>query len=157
MKKILLIAISIFLVSILFALTFSSRAIKTTDVIYIEDSNGQLYKCKWSQIETFIEQNIETIPSALVFTMPTVAGTADSINLDYTPNVEALTAGLRVCFVADSANTGAATIVIDALDEKAIKEGSDKSALEANDIRAGMVVELIYDGTQFQQISQSGN
>ncbi len=86
-----------------------------------------------------------------------VSGTADSIHLTYSPVFDSLQTGMALFFIADSANTGAATITVDALAEKSIKEAHDKSALEANDIKAGMPVLLMYDGTQWQQMSQSGN
>ncbi len=86
-----------------------------------------------------------------------VAGTADAITIDFTPNFPALVAGLEVKFIAEAANTGAATLAIDGGTAKNIYESSDVSALEANDIRSGAMVHLIYDGTQFQMISQSGN
>lgn len=86
-----------------------------------------------------------------------VGGTADALTADFTPDLGDLITGLKVVFVADSSNTGATTIAIDGGDAKSIFETHDISELEANDIRAGMVVEIIYDGTQWQQISQSGN
>ena len=86
-----------------------------------------------------------------------VSGKADSIHLTYSPVFDSLQTGLSLFFIADSANTGAATITVDALAEKNIYEAYDKSALEANDIKAGMAVMLMYDGTQWQQMSQSGN
>ena len=84
-----------------------------------------------------------------------VNGKADSLVADFDPDLT-LAAGLIVYFVADSANTGAATITVDGV-EDAIKEASDNSDLDANDIKAGMAVELLFDGTNWQQISQSGN
>ncbi len=86
-----------------------------------------------------------------------VAGTGDATTIDFTPNLAALGAGLLVMYVAEAANTGAMTLAIDGGDAKAVNESSDNSALEANDIRSGSVVLLLYDGTQWQQLSQSGN
>ena len=86
-----------------------------------------------------------------------VSGTADSIHLTYVPVFDSLQTGMTLFFIADSANTGAATLTVDGLAEKNIYESHDISALEANDIRAGMAVQLMYDGTQWQQMSQSGN
>jgi len=86
-----------------------------------------------------------------------VAGTGDAITLDFTPDFPDLAAGLVVIFIAEAPNTGAATLTIDGGNTKNIYEANDISALEANDIKNGMAVELLYDGTQWQQISQSGN
>lgn len=84
-----------------------------------------------------------------------VTGGADSIVVDYTPDLT-LQAGLVVTFVAEAANTGAATLVLDGV-EDSIVEGSDGSALEAGDIPNGGAVMLMFDGTDWQQLSQSGN
>ena len=84
-----------------------------------------------------------------------VTGTADSIVVDFAPDLT-LTVGLIVEFVAEAANTGATELTVDDV-VKNIYETSDISALEANDIRNTMYVSLRYDGTQWQQISQSGN
>jgi hypothetical protein len=58
--------------------------------------------------------------------------------------------------VAEAANTGNADIYVDGV-QKDIYEASDVSELEAGDIANGAYVILKYDGTQFQQVSQSGN
>ena len=86
-----------------------------------------------------------------------VAGTADAITINFTPDFPALVAGLEVKFIAEAANTGAATLAIDGGTAKNIYESSDASALESGDIANGAVVHLLYDGVEWQQISQSGN
>ena len=86
-----------------------------------------------------------------------VGGTADAITIDFPVDLAPLAAGLEVTFVAEAANTGAATLAIDGGTATAIVEASDGSALEAGDIASGSVVKLVYDGTSWQQISQSGN
>lgn len=87
------------------------------------------------------------------------AGTANAITLNFSPDIPALHEGLRVSFIADSANTGAVTIAIDGGTAKAIveQEGATPNALDANDIRVGTVQDLFYTGTQWIKISPSGN
>jgi len=143
---------------------FTQRDISTSDILYVAGSDGEQYKYKWSDVEVFVEQNIDDLDNALNdlvvdggINYASVSGKADSIYLDCDPNITALTAGLVIYFVADSANTGATTCVVDGLTEKNIYEAGDVSALDAGDIAAGMAVQIIYDGTQWQQISQSGN
>lgn len=96
-------------------------------------------------------------PSYNFATAGMVTGTGDAILVDFTPNFPALAAGDMIMFIAEAANTGAATIAIDGGAAKNIYEDHDVSALEANDIRSGMVVVLVYDGTEWIQISPSGN
>lgn len=86
-----------------------------------------------------------------------VGGTGDVITMDFTPDFPTLTEGTVVMFVAEAANTGATTLNIDGTGAVAVVEASDGSALEAGDIASGSVVLLVYDGTSFQQVSQSGN
>ncbi len=88
-----------------------------------------------------------------------LAGTANAITINYIPDLPALYEGLMVSFIADSANTGATTLSIDGGTAKAIyeQEGATPNALDANDIRAGTVQLLQYDGTQWIKLSPSGN
>jgi hypothetical protein len=62
-------------------------------------------------------------------------------------------------FLADVANTGAATLNLHGLGAKAITkvQGGIGTPLVANDIRAGAIVRVCYDGTQLQMTSQLGN
>jgi len=70
------------------------------------------------------------------------------------PNITALTAGLEVTFTATTANTGGATLEITAVgDLDAILKMHDQ-ALATNDIEAGQVVTVVFDGTNWQMTSQ---
>lgn len=62
-------------------------------------------------------------------------------------------------FTANTANTGAATVNFNALGAKTIKKlaGGITTDLADNDIRAGQSVEVMYDGTNMQMLSQLGN
>lgn len=62
-------------------------------------------------------------------------------------------------FKADVANTGAATLNLNGLGAKTIKKvaGGVTTDLADNDIRAGQLVAVIYDGTNLQMLSQLGN
>lgn len=184
MKKVILGTVFAFMLISLIAIGFANRDIETTDVLVVHDTYGEDWKVRWSAVETFIEDNVDTITGDLTLSGETTfgddaifdstvtlmtelhtqginfgslsGGTADSLYIDFTPDLPDLAAGLIVEFVADSANTGAVTITIDGT-EKDVYEASDVSGLEADDIGAGMFVSLRYDGTQWQQISQSGN
>jgi len=64
--------------------------------------------------------------------------------------------GQMLSFKAGAANTGASTLNVNGLGAKDIKKNGSAD-LAANDIKSGQVVTVIYDGTQFQMISQIGN
>lgn len=70
-----------------------------------------------------------------------------TVALDPAPTV--LAAGMIVRFKADAANTGAASIEVNALAAKALRKNGG-SPLAAGDIVAGEVVTCVYDGTHFQ-------
>lgn len=60
--------------------------------------------------------------------------------------------GLTICFDANFANTGAATLNVDSLGAKDIKKNNDLD-LESGDIESGQKVFVVYDGTSFQLLS----
>jgi hypothetical protein len=85
-----------------------------------------------------------------------VAGTADAITINFATELT-ITTGTIIYFIAEAANTGVATLAVDGGAATAIVESSDGSALEAGDIPNLGCVELMFDGTSWQQLSQSGN
>lgn len=91
-------------------------------------------------------------PDAQVFQWAkTVAGTANAIALTMQDGVKvaAYKAGQRFTFKAASNNTGPVTVAINGLAAKTVvKNGGE--ALLANEIKAGAVYDLSYDGTQMQ-------
>lgn len=80
-----------------------------------------------------------------------VGGTGDAITLSPTPAITAYAAGQKWSFVAEATNTGAVTINVSALGTQDVQKLG--SALVAADITTGDVVEVEYDGTQFQMLS----
>lgn len=77
----------------------------------------------------------------------------DSYKILLTPTVTAYTKGMTVLMLADVANTGACTLELESLGAKPIKKLHDQ-ALENNDIEAGQIVILTYDGVNFQLQNQ---
>lgn len=74
---------------------------------------------------------------------------ADTITASATPTPAAYAAGQTWRFVSSGANTGAVTLNISSLGARAVtKNGS--TALSANDIPSGAVVEVTDDGTRLQ-------
>lgn len=86
--------------------------------------------------------------------LTSIAGT-DTITASVVPSPTTYTAGQTFRFIPAGANTTTAvTLNINGLGAKAItKIGS--SALGAGDIQSGAVVEVVYDGTQFQLMNVS--
>jgi hypothetical protein len=81
---------------------------------------------------------------------PTVTsgGAANAQTLTYAAAPAGYFQGQRFCFIAGFANTGAATLNVNGIGAKNIF--MDGVALVGGEIVAGSVVEMVYDGTQFQ-------
>lgn len=84
-------------------------------------------------------------------------GAADAYVITASPAIGSYVAGQRFVFKAVAANvTTTPTLAVNGLAAKTITKNS-AAVLAANDIKAGQVVVVIYDGTQFQMQSQVGN
>lgn len=83
------------------------------------------------------------------------AGT-DTYAITTTPAPTAYVAGQVFYFKADVGNTGAATLNVNTLGAKTIKKAVSAD-LADNDIIAGQVVQVQYDGTNFQLMSPTSN
>lgn len=81
------------------------------------------------------------------------AGSNDTYAITLSPAPAAYVTGMVVRFKANTANTGACTLNVNSLGAKTIKKDYN-SDLITGDILAGQFIELIYDGTNFQIVSQ---
>ena len=75
------------------------------------------------------------------------------------PAISTYRTGMRYTIKAGSTNTGAVTLNLNGLGAKTIKKvtGGITTDLAANDIHTGQIIDLIYDGTNMQMLSQLGN
>lgn len=87
------------------------------------------------------------------------AGANDTYVIALTFRLLSYMVGQSLWFKANTANTGAATLNVNGLGAKTIKKvaGGITTDLATNDIRAGQWVHVVYDGTNFQMLSTSGN
>lgn len=85
------------------------------------------------------------------------SGSTDAYAITLSPVPSAYVTGMVVMFKANTTNTGAATLDVNGLGAKTIKK-SVSSDLSDSDILSGQIVEVVYDGTNFQiQNSPSSN
>jgi hypothetical protein len=87
-----------------------------------------------------------------VYAAATNSGNAYSVTLAPAPT--GLVAGMRVKFKVAAANTGAATLNVNALGAIAIKK-SGATTLGSGDMATGQIIEVCFDGTNFQLMSGS--
>lgn len=80
------------------------------------------------------------------------AEASDSYAITLAPAPTAYVAGQRFTFKVNTANTGAATLNVNALGAKTLKKYKDQD-LESGDIVAGQIVEVAYDGVNMQVVS----
>jgi len=102
---------------------------------------------------------VSSIVSAIqgnAYTYAADAQADDTYKIFLTPALTDYVDGDIYQFKANTANTGAATLNIDSLGAISILKRHDQ-ALADNDIEAGAMVALMYDGTNFQMMSQLGN
>lgn len=79
------------------------------------------------------------------------SGSADAYAVTPAPAYTAYFAGMKILIKTANANTGASTLNVNALGTKAIKKLASQ-ALDANNILAGQIVLVVYDGTNFQLV-----
>lgn len=79
----------------------------------------------------------------------TTTGSANAYVLTLGVSITSYTAGLTLRFKANFANTGAATLNVDGLGAVTIKKDTSVD-LAANDIIVDQIVQVTYDGTNFQ-------
>lgn len=87
------------------------------------------------------------------YTYAADAEASDTYVITLTPAPAAYATGQVFSFKANTANTGAATLNVNALGAKTIKKLHDQD-LATGDIEAGQIVLVVYDGTNFQMLSQ---
>jgi hypothetical protein len=82
----------------------------------------------------------------------TAGGTANALTISVGGPPTAYAEGQRFAFVVASNNTGAATLAVNGLTAKSIRR-PDGSTLQAGDLKAGMLIGVTYDGTNFRLAS----
>lgn len=89
----------------------------------------------------------------------TVGGTGNAITLTYAIAPASYVQGEKYAFKAIAANSGATTVNVNGLGAKSVfkRALAGTTACTGNEIQNGDLVELEYDGTQFQIMGQAAN
>ena len=96
-------------------------------------------------------------PSGTNFNYVADTGAANAYVALLSPALASYTAGVLVQFKAANANTTASTLNVNGLGVKTIKKLDGATDLVANDIKAGQIVTVEYDGTNFQMLNPVAN
>ena len=89
-------------------------------------------------------------------TYSAAGGVANAYTVALAPAVGSYTTGQLLSFRANAENTGSSSVDVNGLGAIPIKKNGD-SDLVASDIKNGQIVTVIYDGANFQMVSQIGN
>lgn len=84
------------------------------------------------------------------------AGGDDTYAVTLSPSPTSYVEGMKVAFKPTTANTGACTLDLNGLGAKSIKKNVAED-LSTGDIKAGQIVFVMYDGTNFQVVSGGGD
>lgn len=127
----------------------------TTEVtVGVSRSTTTLLFCpRYNQV---ITENQQDFLDAAVTSVEWYAATStgnDSYAITVTPAIAAYASGQRFRFKTDVANTGPCSLNVSGLGAKTIKKLHDQDTA-TGDIESGQIVEVVYDGTNFQMVSQ---
>lgn len=109
-----------------------------------------------SQLDANFSNVNAAINNALTFSNYAAdTGTANNYAITISGQTTTYAAGLAFQFKAANTNTGASTLNVNAQGVQSIVR-TDGSALSAGDILVGSIVSVMYDGVNFQLLSDSG-
>lgn len=104
---------------------------------------------------------ITIIPSGPGVTDPAVcpdtSNSATALVCSTSPSFTLATNNSVVLVVGTSPNSGSTTVNVNGSGAKVIRKTGGSATLAANDLLAGQRVQLVYDGTNWQMLSQVGN
>jgi hypothetical protein len=103
-----------------------------------------------------VKGNIQSNSSNEINSYLVDSGSANAYAVTLIPAITAYTTGLKIVFQAVNANTTTSTLAVNGLTAKTIKKNVS-SNLDANDIMANGIYEVIYDGTNFQFLGTFGS
>lgn len=83
-----------------------------------------------------------------------IASGSDNIALTTTPTITSYSTGTILNFKAAASNTGTVTVNLNSLGAKTVYKNATDTLI-SNDIIAGQMVAVIYDGTNFQLLAQN--
>lgn len=142
-----------------FQTNFSGTSAPTSPKTYqlwVDETNSLLMAYSgsaWLPVARFSGNQWVAISNEIIGIIPPSSGSANAYIATYSPAPTSLVTGQHYPFIANFTNTGAATLNVNSLGAKALlKRGS--TAVGANDINSGAVIDTVYDGTYFQIVSQ---
>ena len=131
----------------------SSAGTKEVTIGFAYSATQIYFNPRFNQQLTENQQDlIEAIEGGTDFYAASAVGT-DAYAITIAPAITAYVTGMKFRFKADVANTGAATLAVSGLSALAIKKLNDQDLI-TGDIEIGQIVEVVYDGTDWQMQSQ---
>lgn len=110
----------------------------------------------WLPLGNLAGSQWAAISNGVPFTIPSSTGSSNAYVVTYASVPTAYVTGQHYPFIANFANTTTATENVNGLGAKTIKKQGGTN-LGSADIGSGAVVDTVYDGTNLQMLSQTGN
>lgn len=105
--------------------------------------------------DTLDATNVESIQKSQL-TYAAAGGSSSAYTVSTSPSFVNVATGTVVHFMANHAATGATTLDLNGTGAAPIKKNFDQD-LVADDIKNGQIVTVMFDGTNWQMLSQLGN
>lgn len=130
-----------------------------TDATNVSSAGALMTSALGTGVGTALGVALGSTGSVLVINFAADAGSTDAYVATLNPAPTSLVTGAHYRFMANTANTGTATINFNGLGAKTIVKaaGGITTALADNDIRAGQWVDVVWDGANMQMQSTLGN
>lgn len=126
---------------------------------WVDSSNGLLKfydGTNWLTFGKYGSSQISLVSNGVPLTIPSSTGSSNAYVVTYAPAPTALVVGQHYPFIANFGNTTTATEAVNGLTAHALtKRGA--TALASGDITNGIVVDDVWDGTEFAIVSQLSN
>jgi hypothetical protein len=136
----------------------STRAYNRNDTVTYNGATWVAKAANTNSAPTLTNTNWAQVAVSVPFCLD--AGSNDSYACSMIPAITGYVIGQQYRFKANTANTGAATLQLNSITgAKTVKKlaGGITTDLDDNDIRAGQWVDIVWDGTNMQMVSQLGN
>ena len=107
----------------------------------------------WLLVGKFANGQWVPVDNGVPQVVPVSGGSSNAYTVTYSPAPIALVIGQHYQFISSFSNTGAATLNVNGLGAHPLKKYRITD-LESGDISTGVVIDTVWDGTQFQILSQ---
>ena len=134
--------------------TTAARATNYTDFVFSQNVNGTITETVRFDADAGVIVKEDLVSNT--YNYATDAEVSDNYVITLTPAPAAYVTGMMITFKANTANTGACAVNVNALGSKALKMLHDQDPPDSY-IESGSIVLAVYDGTNYQMFNADAN